>query len=108
MAAIGRNADQMTRTVDALIAAARQEARLERTTSDAREAVELAVEAAPAGRRRARHRAARDAPAGAAGASPLGADLLERIVQPVLDNAVRYGRSAWSRSGSRGTARPRS
>jgi two-component system, OmpR family, sensor kinase len=44
--AIRRSAEQMTRTVDALIAAARQEAQLERTTSDARQAIETAVDAA--------------------------------------------------------------
>jgi two-component system OmpR family sensor kinase len=88
--AIRRNADQMTRTIDALIAAARQDARLERTTSDARQAVELAVEAA---REAADARGIEvrvsvpDAPLMVA----VESDLLERIVQPVLDNAVRYG-----------------
>ena len=90
--AIRRNADQMTRTIDALIAAARQDARLERTTSDARQAVELAVEAA---REAADARGVEvrvtvpDAPLMVA----VESDLLERIVQPVLDNAVRYGRT---------------
>ena len=91
--AIRRNADQMTRTIDALIAAARQDARLERTTSDARQAVELAVGAA---------REAADARGIDVRVSlpdnPLmvavESDLLERIVQPVLDNAVRYGQAA--------------
>ena len=90
--AIRRNADQMTRTIDALIAAARQDARLERTTSDARQAVELAVEAA---REAADARGVEvrvtvpDAPLMVA----VESDLLERIVQPVLDNAVRYGQT---------------
>src|SRR5262249_23423945 len=90
--AIRRNADQMTRTIDALIAAARQDARLERTTSDARQAVELAVEAA---REAADARGIEvrvsvpDAPLMVA----VETDLLERIVQPVLDNAVRYGQT---------------
>jgi signal transduction histidine kinase len=90
--AIRRNAEQMTRTIDALIAAARQDARLERTTSDARQAVELAVEAAreAADARGIEVRVAQpDAPLMVA----LESDLLERIVQPVLDNAVRYGRT---------------
>ena len=90
MESIGRSADQMTRTIDALMAAARQEARLERTTSDARQAVELAVEAArPAADARGIELRVSLPPAPLAVA--LGADLLERIVQPVLDNAVRYG-----------------
>jgi|1185.fasta_scaffold20625_2 two-component system OmpR family sensor kinase len=91
--AIRRNADQMTRTIDALIAAARQDARLERTTSDARHAVELAVEAAreAADARNIEVRVAvPDAPLIVA----VESDLLERIVQPVLDNAVRYGQTA--------------
>jgi signal transduction histidine kinase len=90
MESIGRSADQMTRTIDALMAAARQEARVERTSSDAREAVELAVEAArPAADARGIELVVELPPAPLAVA--LGADLLERIVQPVLDNAVRYG-----------------
>ena len=90
--AIRRNADQMTRTIDALIAAARQDARLERTTSDARHAVELAVEAAreAADARGVEVRVAvPEAPLMVA----VESDLLERIVQPVLDNAVRYGQT---------------
>jgi signal transduction histidine kinase len=92
MEAIVRSADQMTRTIDALMAAARQEARVERATSDAREAVGLAVEAArPAADGRGIELRVSLPPAPLAVA--LGADLLERIVQPVLDNAVRYGGS---------------
>ena len=45
LTAVQRNAEQMTRTVEALLAAARQEAGLTRTTSDAREGVEAAVAA---------------------------------------------------------------
>ncbi len=90
MEAIGRSADQMTRTIDALMAAARQEARVERTSSDAREAVELAVEAArPAADARGIELRVTLPPAPLTVA--LGSDLLERTVQPVLDNAVRYG-----------------
>jgi two-component system, OmpR family, sensor kinase len=90
--AIRRNADQMTRTIDALIAAARQDARLERTTSDARQAVELAVGAAreAADARGIEVRVALpDDPLMVA----VESDLLERMVQPVLDNAVRYGQT---------------
>ena len=90
MEAIGRSAEQMARTIDALMAAARQEARVERTSSDAREAVELAVEAArPAADARGIELRVTLPPAPLTVA--LGSDLLERTVQPVLDNAVRYG-----------------
>jgi signal transduction histidine kinase len=90
LAAILRNAGQLTRTVDTLVAAARQEASSERGLSDAREALErtaeglasLAVEdgvtleiAAPAGPLRV----------------GLDRDVVERILQPVIENACRYG-----------------
>jgi signal transduction histidine kinase len=90
--AVYRNAEQMTRTVEALVSAARQEARLNRTTSDARDGIQAAVtavqeEAAAAGieiRLSVPSRPVRVA---------IEADLLERIVQPLLDNALRYGRA---------------
>ena len=90
--AVHRNAEQMTRTVEALVSAARQEAGLNRTTSDARDGIEAAV-------------AAVQEEAAATGievklslpASPvrvaIEADLLERIVHPLLDNALRYGQA---------------
>jgi signal transduction histidine kinase len=90
--AVQRNAEQMTRTVEALVSAARQEAGGERATSDARDGVAAAVEAV------------REESAGAGVEVSLSlprdpvriaveTDLLERIVQPLLDNALRYGRS---------------
>jgi two-component system, OmpR family, sensor kinase len=88
--AIRRSAEQMTRTVDALIAAARQEAQLERTTSDAREAVETAVQAARPGAD-ARGLEVRVTLPPAPLVVAVEGDLLERIVQPLLENAVRYG-----------------
>ncbi len=90
--AVHRSAEQMTRTVEALVSAARQEAGLTRTSSDARDGIEAAVTSV-------------QDDADAAGievvlAMPLDpvrvaieADLLERIVHPLLDNALRYGRS---------------
>jgi len=90
--AVQRNAEQMTRTVEALVSAARQEAGLNRTAIDARDGVRAAV-------------AAVQEEAAAAGivvsvsvpSSPvrvaIEVDLLERIVQPLLDNALRYGRA---------------
>ena len=90
--AVHRNAEQMTRTVDALVSAARQEAGLTRTTSDVRDAVREATASV------------RDQ-AAAAGIEVLlsvppapvtvaiDEDLVERIVQPLLDNALQYGTS---------------
>jgi signal transduction histidine kinase len=88
--AIGCNIDEMTRTVEALVAAARQEAGLATTTSDARDAVGAAV------------RTAREA-----GTSvdvrvelppdpvrvAIDAELVERMIHPLVDNALRYGRA---------------
>ena len=91
LAAIQRAADQMTHTVETLVAAARHEARLAGATSDARDAVQAAA-------RNARE----DAPAidvrvtVPADPVPVAVDeeLAARMIQPLLDNAVRYGQSA--------------
>jgi two-component system, OmpR family, sensor kinase len=87
---IHRNADQLARTIDALVAAARYEAGGERGTADA-------------------HTVAADAARACSGLTADGrlelevvrppralrvgvdADLAERIIQPVLENACRYG-----------------
>ena len=90
--AVHRNAEQMTRTVEALVAAARQEAGLSRTTSDARDGVRAAVAAV-----RGQAEAAGIATELVLPSSPVQVavepELLERIVHPLLDNALRYGRS---------------
>jgi signal transduction histidine kinase len=90
--AVHRNADEMTRAVEALLAAARQEAGAKPVRSDAREGVRAAV-------------GALRQEAGAAGieivvslpphAVEVAVDeaLLERIVHPLVENALRYGRS---------------
>ncbi len=90
--AVQGNAEQMTRTVEALVSAARQEAGLTRATIDARDVLRRVNESV------------RDE-AGATGvevglsvpASPvmiaIEGELLERIVQPLLDNAIRYAES---------------
>ena len=90
--AVHRNAEQMTRTVDALISAARQEAGLDRTTCDVRDAVREATavmqdEAEAAGIE------VRLTVPSAPVTVAVDEKLVERIVQPVLDNALRYGRS---------------
>ncbi len=87
-----RDAEQMTRTVDALVAAARQESGLARSTSDARVAVTRASEAA---------RPLADASSVEISVAvppapvriPLDSELVERILQPLLENACRYGRT---------------
>ncbi len=86
------NALQLSRTIDALVAAARHESGFERGTADA-----LAVA-----------RRAADACAGLAGERAIdlvveeppreirlgiAGDLAERVLQPVIENACRYGRS---------------
>ena len=87
---VQRSAEQMTRIVEALVAAARSEAGLAQASSDAREVVDRAVEAA------------RDAEDGSAdrfqvvveprpASVAVDADLLERMLNPLLDNALRYG-----------------
>ncbi|MGH2934664.1 MAG: sensor histidine kinase, partial [Gaiellaceae bacterium] len=89
---INRNAAQLTRTVDALVAAARHDAGSERGTTDA---YALAAEAAAACADLAAQRrvdldlSAPQKPIRVAVEPELG----ERILQPLLDNACRYGSS---------------
>ena len=90
--AVHRNAEQMTRTVEALVSASRQEAGLNRTTSDARDGVRASVEAVCEEAEAAGMEIRLSVPPGPVKVA-IEADLLERIVQPLLDNAVRYGRS---------------
>lgn len=87
---IHRNATQLSRTVDALVAAARYEAGGERGTADAH------AVAADAARACSGLVAERDLTLDVAQPPrPLrigvDADLAERILQPVLENACRYG-----------------
>jgi signal transduction histidine kinase len=101
LAAIGRNADEMTRTVDALVAAARHEAGLSTETCDARGAVRQAVDnVRPHARSVDLHLTLPPEPARIAADQ----DLIERMIQPLIDNAVRYGRSAVDVSLVRGGA----
>jgi signal transduction histidine kinase len=90
--AVHRNAEQMTRTVEALVAAARQEAGLSRATSDARDGVRAAV-AAVRGQAEAAGIATELALPSSSVQVAVEPELLERIVHPLLDNALRYGRS---------------
>jgi signal transduction histidine kinase len=89
--AIDRNLDEMARTVEMLMSAARHEAGLTTTTSDLRDAVQSAVDAVRQSSHGPEVRVVLPPDAVHVSAEP---DLLTRIVQPVLDNACRYGRTA--------------
>jgi two-component system, OmpR family, sensor kinase len=87
-----RNAQQVTRIIEALLAAARQEAAPTRETADAWAVVEGALDAvAPIAIDRGVRLTAQPPE------SPLrvgvDGDLAERVLQPVIENACRYGRS---------------
>ena len=92
LGAVSRNAEQMTRTVEALVAAARQEAGLSRSTTDARHGVQLAVEGVRDDALSRGVELALTLPGGAVKVA-VELDLLERIIHPLLDNALRYGSS---------------
>jgi len=90
--AVHRNAGQMTRAVEALLTAARQEAGGIRPTSDAREGVRATVEAVRDEAESAGMQIRLSVPARPVEVA-IESELLERIVHPLLDNAVRYGQS---------------
>ena len=85
---IDRSVNEMTATVDTLVAAARHEAGLAQATSDLRDAVRVAV-AALGGTGAGMIVTATDRPVRVA-AEP---ELLARMVQPLIENARRYARS---------------
>lgn len=90
-----RNAQQLARTVDALVAAARHELGTARGSADAFAVAASAVEACTSAADNRRLSVRVEPPA-----RPLrigvDGDLGERILQPVIENACRYGRSAVS------------
>lgn len=93
LAIVHRNAQQLARTIDALVAAARHELGSATGSADAEEVAAAAIEActAVAGERDMSltlHPPRRAIRLG------LDHDLAERILQPVIENACRYGRSA--------------
>jgi len=92
LADVLRNAQQVSRTVDALVAAARHDAALTRGTADAYAVCEQTLEAVAELAAERRLELVNAPPA-----QPLrlgvDADLAERILQPVVENACRYGRS---------------
>jgi signal transduction histidine kinase len=106
LGAISRNSGEMTRTVDALVAAARHEAGHSTATCDARSALQQAVDnTRPHAGAIQVHVTLPTEPARIAADQ----DLIERMIQPLLDNAVRYGRStvrvSLARNGSTANVR---
>ena len=87
-----RDAQQMTKTVDALVAAARQESGLARSTSDARDAVTRASETVKPLANAARIEIIVNLPPAPVRVA-LEGELVDRILQPLLENACHYGRS---------------
>jgi signal transduction histidine kinase len=88
-----RNAHQLAGTIDALVAAARQESTGSRGTSDAFAVATAAAEAGAgiAARREIAVRVARpDRPIRLG----VDGDLAERVLQPVVENACRYSRAS--------------
>ncbi len=89
---IHRNADQLARTVDALVAAARYEAGGERGSADAYVVAKDAI-AACHGLVGERDMELEGTASSRQIRVGLDADLAERILQPILENACRYGSS---------------
>jgi signal transduction histidine kinase len=87
---IHRNADQLARTIDALVSAARYEAGGERGTADAH-AVATGAARACGGLTTHRDVALQVVRPPRTLRIGVDADLAERIIQPVLENACRYG-----------------
>ena len=92
LADVLRNAQQLSRTVDALVAAARHDSALARGTADAYAVCEQTLEAV-AGLAAERGVELVNAPPTRPLRLGLDADLAERILQPVVENACRYSRS---------------
>ncbi len=88
---VHRSADQLSRTVDALVAAAGYEGGASRGTADAREVVSGAASACAG--LAAERNVDLQVPTGGALRVGVDGDLAERILQPVLENACRYGSS---------------
>lgn len=87
---IRRNAGELARTVDTLVAAARFEAGGDRGTADARAVAERAARAC-SGLATARQMSLDIGEAQRPLRLGVDGDLAERILQPVLENACRYG-----------------
>jgi signal transduction histidine kinase len=88
-----RNARQLARTIDALVAAARHELGSATGSADAGDVAAGAIEACTAVARESEVALTLEPPPYAVRLG-LDHDLAERILQPVVENACRYGRTA--------------
>lgn len=91
-AAVSRDVEQMTRTIDSLLAAARHEAGVSRSSCDARSAVEQGIDAVTPVAEARGITIASSMPQGPVRVGA-DADLVERILHPLLENACQYGRA---------------
>jgi two-component system OmpR family sensor kinase len=89
--AIRRDADQLSRALETLVAAAREEGGMPRGTADAAGAAEAAIEACSSLAVDRDLDVALEAPTGPARVG-VDSDVAERILQPLIENACRYGR----------------
>jgi len=103
LAGVLRNAQEVSRTVDALVAAARHDSALARGTADARAVCEHALEAVADIAAENEIELLRASPPHGLRVG-VDADLAERILQPVVENACRYGRSRVRISVARDTS----
>jgi signal transduction histidine kinase len=92
LAGVLRNAQQVSRTIDALVAAARHDSALTHGTADAYAVCKQTLEAV-ADLAAERQVELVNAPPGHLLRLGVDADLAERILQPIVENACRYGRS---------------
>jgi len=88
--AVLQSSQQMTRTIEALVAAARQETGISRASCDVREAVRTAVEALTPTAAEHGLEIAFDLPSAPVRVAA-DTELVAQIIRPLLDNAVRYG-----------------
>jgi signal transduction histidine kinase len=93
LALVRRNAQQLARTIDALVAAARHQAGSTRGTSDALAVANAAVEAG-AGLAAEREVAVRIMAPDHPVRLHVDGELATRVLQPVVENACRYGNTA--------------
>ncbi|MDQ2981343.1 MAG: HAMP domain-containing protein, partial [Actinomycetota bacterium] len=91
LAAIRRGAEQLSRALETLVAAAREEGGVPRGTADAASAAEAAIEACGKLAADRELDVALEAPA-RSGRVGVDSDVAERILQPLIENACRYGR----------------
>ncbi len=92
LAAVARSTDQMTRTIETLMAAARQESTPSGRTSDAGDALARVVAATRAAAEAAGLELRLARPAGSIRVRA-DSDVVERAVQPIVENAILYGKS---------------